>query len=235
MAKQKKKTANPEKLFGIIFGIVGAVLLVIALVVAAVYRRIMQESDRAQGVVTDSGNSTEVSYTYEGTEYVTRVSLSSTSLKEGKHITVYVDKDNPENIKLAGYMFLPSFIMGIIGICFQIPAGIFFAIYGRGNKKRKRLMAEGRKLYAEVTGGRLNWAYEINGRHPFKLECRYTDPGTGETYLYSSNNTWTDPNLYIGGNVAVYVDTADFSKYYVDLESLTEKDGEEGSFVHDFR
>jgi len=99
----------------------------------------------------------------------------------------------------------------------------------------KRLMAEGRKVYAEVTGGSVNYNVRINGRHPYKLECRYTDPATGAIYLYSSGNIFIDPDLYVGRQVVVYVDRTDYSKYIVDMDSLKEETAEGAAQIHDFR
>ena len=92
-------------------------------------------------------------------------------------------------------------------------------------------MQTGKRVYAEVTGGVVNYAYTVNGRHPYKLECCYTEEITGIKYLYRSGNIWIDPQLFVGQQVAVWVNPADLSKYYVDVDSLQQADNS----IRDYR
>ena len=87
---------------------------------------------------------------------------------------------------------------------------------------------------AEITGGMLNYNYRLNGRHPWKLECRYEDIFTGAVYLFSSENIWIDPQMYIGQQVAVYVDGENYKKYYVDVDSLLAAENSR-SQIYDYR
>lgn len=127
-------------------------------------------------------------------------------------------------------LFVIPVVFGIVGAVFLL-VGIGFLIFvGAKNKKKKELMQNGIKVFAEVTGGSEVLNVEVNGRHPWKLECRYTDPYNGGVYLYSSRSVFMDPYLYMGQQVAVYVDRNDPSKYYVDIQSLRQQEN-----VYDFR
>ena len=101
-------------------------------------------------------------------------------------------------------------------------------------KKKEYLMQHGKRVMAEVTGGSRNLNYTVNGRHPWKLECRYEDIFSGEIYLFSSGNVWMDPELYIGQQVSVYVEGENYKKYYVDVDGLCAT-GSYGVQIHDYR
>lgn len=249
MAKSRAKKMGVEKLIAIIFGLIGLVLLVIGIIIAVNRMSFINNADKVTGIVTDIGysrvkrgnevrrsGSTEVTYIYEGEEYVKSVSAYSSSIDIGDSIEIYVNRDNPRDIELEPFAFLGVYIVGGIGAVFFLIGMGFLLFSGIAGKKKKRLMTEGRKVYAEVTGGNVNYNVRINGRHPYKLECRYTDLATGAVYLYSSGNIFFDPEPYIGRQVAVYIDRANYSKYVVDTDSLNELAAEGQPVpIHDFR
>lgn len=237
MSMRKTKEAKIDKILGLCFGAVGLGMVAVGIIMAMITINFINRAEEVRGIVTETGNGTQVLYSYEGVEYEEWVSVTGSAIHVGDGIKIYVDRENPHNIKISDYIFLVTYILGGIGLLFLlIGVGFLLALYCRTNKK-KALMTKGKKLYAEITGGSVNYTYSVNGRHPFRMECRYTDPFNGAVYLYSSGNTWIDPNLYIGRQVAVYVDNADFSKYYVDIESLSAlgADGVDASNVYDFR
>ena len=124
-------------------------------------------------------------------------------------------------------------IFGLIGLVFAVIGIIMSVLHARKKKKEKWLRDNGRKIHAEVTGGRICYNYTVNNRHPFQLECRYEDTGYGQVYLFSSGLTWLNPNDYIGSYVDVYVDSSDMSRYFVDTDSL--KYRENNAVIHDYR
>lgn len=238
MTKRKIKTISVEKLIGAIWSIVGVVMVLVGIVIICAKLSFMNGADKISGTVSDmaGGNrsGTEITYTYEGKEYVKWISFTTSAWREGDEAEIYVDRKTPDKIEPAGYMFMAAYIVGGIGIFFVVFGMVFLAVSGKKGKKKKRLLNEGRKIYAEVTGGQINYNYRVNGRHPYKLECRYTDTFTGAVYLFRSDNTWLDPNAHIGRQVAVYVDAADMSRYHVDVESLN-GDAEYTTNVYDYR
>jgi len=118
----------------------------------------------------------------------------------------------------------PEFLLvfGIVGGIFTVLGCCFLPVVFLAGKKKRELLTKGQKIYAEVTNGQICYNYTVNGRHPFKLECKYEDPYTGATYLFSSECVWEDPLVYVGHSVPVYVDPNKMSRYYVDIESLKE-------------
>ena len=126
-------------------------------------------------------------------------------------------------------------ILGMIfdglGLVFTATGGIVMSLGLRKEKWRKNMMSTGKRVYAEVTGGYLCRNYSVNNRHPYKIECRYKDDFTGQIYIYSSDYTWADPELYMGQQIAVYVNELDMSQYYVDVDSLQTVNPE----IHDYR
>lgn len=127
------------------------------------------------------------------------------------------------------------FILGMIfdglGLVFTAIGGVVMSLGLRKEKRRKNMMASGKRVYAEVTGGYLCRNYSVNDRHPYKIECRYRDDFTGQTYLYSSDYTWADPELYMGQQIVVYINESDMSQYYVDVDSLQDVNPD----IYDYR
>lgn len=215
------KENRVEKILGISFAAAAVLLMVIALICAMFSVKFQKESEKINGIITElHGKGIEVSYTYNGRQYETYLSEYSSSMRAGDNIELYVSQENPENVRTEMLLFLPTFILSVVGTPFLIIGTVFGCIVWRKNKKKKDLLQNGRVVEAVVTGGRMNYNMRVNGRHPWKMECKYEDTYTGATYLYSSYNIWKDPFLYIGQIVKVYVDRENPRKYYVDVDSL---------------
>ncbi len=215
------KEQRAEKIVGISFMSAAVLMVVIALICAMFSIKFQKESEKLTGIITElHGKGIEVSYTYNGRQYETYLSEYSSSMRAGDSIELYVSRDNPENVRTEMLLFLPTFILSVVGTPFLIIGAVFFLIVWRKNRKKKDLLQNGRVVEAVVTGGRINYNMRVNGRNPWKLECKYEDTCTGATYLYSSYNIWKDPLLYIGQIVKVYVDRENPRKYYVDVNSL---------------
>lgn len=231
MKKLTMREAIVEKILGTVFTVLGVLLLAAGLVEVLFVLHFKSHAVKTDALVTEVNMGTEVHYTYEGQEYTAWTSAYSSEIRKGSRVAVYVDMDDPQHVKLASLLYLSTIVLCSIGVPFTIVGVVFLLIVGRKSRNKKRLMASGRKIFAEVTGGSLNPYYTLNNRHPWKLDCRYTDEGTGNTYLYSSGNIFVDPQTYVGRLVAVYVDPADPSRYYVDVDSLQGID----TGVYDYR
>lgn len=228
---QKRKTGENrlEKVMGFIFSLLGIGMLVWAVCAVSSSLQYMQHAEKVVGVIEEMESRTKVSYTYEGEQRTAVLSETSSNMSEGDSITLYVDREKPGRVKSGIGLWLFPLIMGAIAVPFTAVGIGFLIAVGRAKGKKKKLMAEGRRLSAEVTGGRVNYNQEINGRHPSKLECRYIDPATGAEYCFSSANVWFDPQLYVGRQIFVYVKPENYAVYYVDVNSL------DGTGIHDFR
>ena len=242
--KNKMKENRVEKLLGICFFAAGIVMLVIAIICAAFSGNTKKTAEKVTGTITgiyssrgedSNGNSSiTVSYSYNGQQYETGLGEYSSSMWVGKDIGLYVNQDNPRKVRTGELLFLPTLILAIIAVPFLAIGGIFLMLAIKQRKKKEYLMQHGKRVMAEVTGGSRNINYTVNGRHPWKLECRYEDVFSGEIYLFSSENVWMDPQLYIDRQVTVYVDGNNYRKYYVDVESLSAA-GSYGAQIHDYR
>lgn len=242
--EKKIRENRLEKLLGIIFLAAGVLILAIALVCAIFSWNTEKTSEKVTGTITGMYGSREedstdnsgifVEYSYNGREYEVELSEYSSNMWVGKDITLYVNTENPQKVQTADLLFLPTFVLGCVGVPFFIIGCVFLLVVVRRKRKKQYLMQNGKQIMAEVTGGSLNYSCNVNGRHPWKWECKYEDIYTGEIYLFSSGNIWIDPEFYIGQQVAVYVDANNYKKHYVDVESLlsTENDGMQ---IHDYR
>ena len=168
-------------------------------------------------------------------EYVARIGYYSSTMDEGDPIQLYVQADKPGKPKSVMGLNLTGIILIFMGVIFSLCGGSILFADALKKNKGKKLLANGRKIYAEVTGGRVCYNYTVNGRHPYKLECKYEDVFSGEVFLYSSGYIWEAPDIYIGSQVAVYVNPNNMAEYYVDLDSLQGALGDTGTTVHDFR
>ncbi|MGN1149004.1 MAG: DUF3592 domain-containing protein [Lachnospiraceae bacterium] len=233
--KKKVRESRVEKLLGISFLIAGVLMLAIALVCAFFSWNTERTSEKVTGTITEIYSSAiSVEYSYNGRQYEADLSEYSSNMRVGKDIALYVNTENPQKVRTAALLYLPTLILGCVGVPFFIIGCVFLLVLGKRKKKKQYLMQNGRRIMAEVTGGSRNYNYAVNGRHPWRLECKYEDIYTGALYLFSSGNIWIDPELYIGQQVAVYVDADNYKKHYVDVESLISAENN-GAQIYDYR
>lgn len=114
------------------------------------------------------------------------------------------------------------YIMAVIGIP-QVLGGLFlFASSGKEERKRKRLLANGEYILAQVTDIVPDYTVRINRFPTHKVECIYTDPLSGRQQKFYSKNFTYDPRGQLTTNVLrVYVDKSrdNYKDYYVDIDS----------------
>lgn len=134
-----------------------------------------------------------------------------------------------------------SLIIGA-GLAGIIPTGIFvlagiimIIITELMNRKRRRLIEHGVQAEAVITRVARDLAVRVNNSHPFRAECRVTDPVTGEVYLHSSPRIIQDITHLQGRTVTVYYDPDNRKKYFVDIEALISESEENDPAVHDYR
>lgn len=152
-------------------------------------------------------------------------------------------------VKIIGIVFLAaglaalclSLIIGA-GIAGLIPSGVFILsgfimllVIKTMNMKKQRLMETGVQAEGIIERVVLDHNVRVNNRHPFRAECRVTDPITGEEYLYSSPRIIQNISHLEGTAVTVYYDPDNRKKYYVDIEAAIKAAEENGHIVHDYR
>ena len=110
---------------------------------------------------------------------------------------------------------------GIIGVSFLTMGLIFLGFDIRRRRAQRRAVEGGYYVMARVAAVRVNYQMNVNGVHPVRAECHYTDPATGTVHVYFSRNLYTDvTDLVEGREVPVYMDRLDPSVGYVDIDSI---------------
>lgn len=120
-----------------------------------------------------------------------------------------------ETVRIFRLVFLLTF--GIIGLLLAIAGGIVAGQQAARRRRAKRLKKEGVRITAEVMDYSLS-AVRINYRFLTRLRCAYKD-SDGTTYIFRSDILRADPAPYLQqGQVDVYHDRNDISKYFVDVD-----------------
>ncbi len=114
------------------------------------------------------------------------------------------------------FLIIPLTFM-VFGIIFTIIGAIALRAKLRKDKKINELIANGQYVMAEVVGTSRDYTVEVNGVHPWRVECEYEDP-YGHVHHFQSKNITHDPSYELNPQVRVYVDSYNYSLYYVDVD-----------------
>lgn len=119
-----------------------------------------------------------------------------------------------------GIFIFTAVFCGIGGLFFVL--GLVFLIRAlRKRAQEKQLIANGIKILAQVTGVTINYSITINGRNPYVVEARYTDPITGIVHIFHSRSIYYDPYEYVNGRlVEVFCVPDNYDRYYMDVDAI---------------
>ena len=220
-----------EKILALIFGVLGVIFIIVAVLLASHSGRIARTYIKTTAEITGFDISrrntddrysrrTAIKYEVEGQSLEQLLNEYSSSMYEGKIIPVLVNPEDYYDVRTSTLLYLPAIIFGVVAIPFLVVSIILIVVMVSRNKRFSRIYEEGKRITAEVTGGRINRNYSVNNRHPWRLECRYEDTFSGEEHVFKSGNVWFDPNQYIGRPISVYILDGNFSNYYIDVDSL---------------
>lgn len=220
-----------EKILALIFGVLGVIFIIVAVLLASHSGRIARTYIKTTAEITGFDISrrntddrysrrTAIKYEVEGQSLEQLLNEYSSSMYEGKIIPVLVNPEDYYDVRTSTLMYLPAIIFGVVAIPFLVVSIILIVVMVSRNKRFSRIYEEGKRITAEVTGGRINRNYSVNNRHPWRMECRYEDTFSGEEHVFKSGNVWFDPNQYIGRPISVYILDGNFSNYYIDVDSL---------------
>ena len=220
-----------EKILALILGVLGVIFIIVAVLLASHSGRIARTYIKTTAEITGFDISrrntddrysrrTAIKYEVEGQSLEQLLNEYSSSMYEGKIIPVLVNPEDYYDVRTSTLLYLPAIIFGVVAIPFLVVSIILIVVMVSRNKRFSRIYEEGKRITAEVTGGRINRNYSVNNRHPWRLECRYEDTFTGEEHVFKSGNVWFDPNQYIGRPISVYILDGNFSNYYIDVDSL---------------
>ncbi len=239
-----KDTKNFFIIFGTIFFITGMMFAFVGIMQMISFNAFKERAETVEAEITyidrsrrsRSSSSTHtdvfVSYIVDGQKYERDLNYYTAGMHVGDTIEIYVDPENPSHIEADAALM--DVIFMIVGGVFAFIGGCFIVINVKKTVRRKRLIIDGEQLSAVVTSVYCNNNVKINGRHPYRAECEYTDPYSGEKYLFSSDNVMSDISGLEGYTVTVYADRNDRSKYYIDMNELTDRYNEENK-IHDYR
>ncbi len=164
-----------------------------------------------------------VNYTYGGNEYENiYLSEYSSNMYEGKKITLLVDPDDPAKISTGFITVFVGAIFAGMGVIFGLIGIIPLVMIKRRSAAKKKIISSGSFLWGTVEHIDYNTSYSVNGQHPYVVYCTYKDEYKDIVYRFKSENIWTNPEYALsqGSTVRIYVDKEDYSKYYVDVESV---------------
>ena len=220
-----------EKILALIFGVLGVIFIIVAVLLASHSGRIARTYIKTTAEITGFDISrrntddrysrrTAIKYEVEGQSLEQLLNEYSSSMYEGKIIPVLVNPEDYYDVRTSTLLYLPAIIFGVVAIPFLVVSIILIVVMVSRNKRFSRIYEEGKRITAEVTGGRINRNYSVNNRHPWRMECRYEDTFSGEEHVFKSGNVWFDPNQYIGRPISFYILDGNFSNYYIDVDSL---------------
>lgn len=107
-------------------------------------------------------------------------------------------------------------LLAVMGVIFGTIGFVPTMILIKKKNKKKKLMINGKVIYAVVDDVARNLSFAVNGVNPYRIRCSYMD-GL-RTYEFVSENMWDNPeeDFPVGSSIRVYVDSNDYGKYYVD-------------------
>lgn len=227
------KDKTIEKLvFGIFFGI-GIAVMCIGIGIMANSIRVSGKAVATTATISsietyrDSDNEIRhnvfISYDAEGQRFE-NVTLGeySSGMYEGKTIEIKYVPGNPGKPYSNGILWLAPVIVIALGLIFGTVGGIGLGVQLGKDRKKYTLLNSGKCLHATVESISLNTGYSVNGRHPFVIFCSYRDEYENTVYRFKSGHVWDDPQytMPVGSLIDVYVNPQDYSKYYVDTETV---------------
>jgi len=111
---------------------------------------------------------------------------------------------------------------GMGGLFFLMGAGFLFYDLRRRYRLRQAFYG-GIIVDAKITDIKEIRNVNMNGSHPFVIECSFTD-SSGEEHIYRSRYLYKDPrNILTGDTVPVYIDRMNEEIGFVDVESILDQ------------
>jgi len=170
-----------------------------------------------------------IEYTYQQTTYTVKYNIYYSSMRIGDTITIYIDPINPAKhyaIDIFFYFIFP----GIFALIF---AGIGLPIFihtFKMNRRKKRLIENGKKIIGTITHVKTNFNYTMTtGRHRkyrTHIICKVIDDYSLKETEYKSHGFWSSSELDIQSGtteVEVWIDREDKRIYYVNIDPFLQK------------
>lgn len=224
---------DPSILVGIVFSIVGLGALALAVRLGMDTRSFIAGAAKADGTVIDlvASGSGDSSPTYRPTvrftaadgkeiTFTSSTGSSPPSHREGDTVRVLYEPGLPQHAEIDSFfdLWLAPLIAGIFGVVFPLVGLAVLAFPLRGAILRRRLIANGQRVAAEVQG--IESLPAATGS-AFTIVARVTDP-RGVQRIFRSAPLAADPGprMQDRKTVDVIVDPDDYATYEMDLAFL---------------
>lgn len=211
----------------IIFAIVGSIFVIIGGFLVIKTMAFKMNAEEVMALITDIDSYDEevaVQYEFEGYMFNITLDTYSSSMREGKWIPIYVNKDEPMEVVEPGTNL--GLGIGFVGMgLIAVLVSVIPVLNGRkAEKKLEKLRTSGVRLRATIDEITLNEHIAVNGQHPYIIWCSYVDEFSGARFEFKSKNIWEDVESLcdVGGYIDVWVKADDYLEYVVDVESLVE-------------
>ena len=231
------KENKSENLLWIIFTIIGALFILIGLTLVGNVLN-YENKENTVGIITEISTHrgindnidyrVYVSYNVDGRTYESELSGYSSSFYKGKEINIYYDKSNSTKIGMRSldllFLMFPGF-----GLIFFAIGGTGLLIKSRNKKLEKSLKENGDAIYADYVETIVNNSYSVNGIHPYRIICEWSNPLDNKKYIFKSKNIWINPeDIIIERDIQqfpVYINRDNMKKYVVDIDILENNEG----------
>lgn len=172
----------------------------------------------------DTSYDVDVEYEYEGITFQTTLDTYSSGMREGKWISILVNKDDPTDVVEPGTNLAIGIVFMVLGGIAILVGGVSLVQDWKHKKKLENLRRTGKRLIATIDRITINTRIAVNEEHPYVIWCSYVDGFSGATFEFKSENIWNDPYEVcdVGNHICVWVNANDYLDYYVDVDSLTE-------------
>ena len=166
-------------------------------------------------------------------EFRSKIGRERPTYRVNDPVEVLYDPRKPDEAVIRSFSSLWLFpgILTAIGLGF---AGISAAVCLRLRREDTRSLAEqerrqeetawlrssGRKLTLRADRVSLDTRSSRDGRHPYRIICRWRDPETGQPHVFESESIWFNPQDYIREAIDVYIRPEEPAVYYMDTSFL---------------
>lgn len=165
-----------------------------------------------------------VTYEVDGKEMCSELNESRPGFYEGKEITIYYDRNNPQKIGTKALDIATLVFLGGGWFLFAIGVGGLFNCIKK-EKMKKRARNFGEIIYATYIESVMNTLISEKGRHPYYITCEWINPIDNKRYLFKSDNIWLNPRSLIEdegiSTFPVYINMSNMKEYFVDISDLT--------------
>lgn len=232
MRNKKFKPKDPAKLIFVIFFLFGSLFFLVGCFLAVSDVMFRQTAVSAPAVITDiitqrdsDGDETHdvyVTFKVNGETHHSKLGYYDSSMYVGGPATVWYRPENPSGFRSSGGLPVGLMFAGM-GAIFALIGLIPLIIKRRKKVQTRWLLANGRRINAELTDVYRNNSYTVNGKSPYKIVCQWIAPD-GKLHEFESENLWTNPAYLLEKRqitrFPVYLDSNNFRKYYLDVWSI---------------